>query len=289
MEEVKLVVNCQNILGEGPVWSVDEQKLYWTDIESLQLWQLDPASGETLTWDMPEKVCSIAFREQGGLLIAFASGLAFYDLKTGEQRRIQDIEPELPMTRLNDGRCDRQGRFVVGGFDTGGQGRAGAYRLDPDLSVHELFRGLSSANSTCFSPDGRIMYYANTPEGEIWAFDYDPETGLISNRRTFCRFEDQPGIPDGSIIDAEGYLWNAQWNGFRVVRYTPGGEVDRVIEMPCMNPTCVGFGGKDLDTLFITSARFHMTPEQIEEQPASGGLFAVKPGVRGLSESKFAG
>lgn len=289
MDDVIALVDCRNILGEGPAWSCEEQKLYWTDIESQKLWRYDPVNGETACWDMPEKVCSMAFREKGGLLIAFASGLSFFDLRTAERQRIRDLETEWPTTRLNDGRCDRQGRFIVGGFDTSGEGRSAAYRLDPDLSVHELFRGFNSSNSICFSPDGRTMYFADTPRGEIWAFDYDPSTGLAGNRRTFCTFDGQPGMPDGSVIDAEGYLWNAQWNGARVVRYDPGGRVDRVIEMPCLNPTCVAFGGRDLDTLFITSARYLMKPEQIERQPVAGSLFAIKPGVRGLPETRFAG
>jgi L-arabinonolactonase len=221
------------------------------------------------------------------MLAAFASGLSFYDPSTGKQQRIHDIEADLPSTRLNDGRCDRRGRFFVGGYDTSGRGLAALYRLDMDLSLHQLFGGLCSANSTCFSPDGQTMYFADTPKREIWAIDYDPDSGCLGDRRTFCRFDDQPGMPDGSIIDAEGFLWNAQWNGARVVRYDKAGNIDRIIEMPCLNPTCLAFGGKTLDTLFITSARYQMSQEQILDQPQAGGLFAIKPGVNGLPESKF--
>ncbi len=287
MNDVRLAVDCRNILGEGPVWSVEEQKLYWTDIESKKLWQYDPVLGRSSSQDLPEKLCSMAFREKGGMLAAFSSGLSFFDPHTGKRKRIQDIETDLPATRLNDGRCDRRGRFLVGGFDSSGQGKSAAYRVDPDLSVHQLLRGLTSANSICFSSDGRTMYFADTPQAAIWAFDYDPQTGSLGSRRTFCSFDDQPGLPDGSIIDAEGYLWNAQWNGARVVRYSPQGSIDRILEMPCFNPTCLAFGGKDLDTLFITSAHYQMSPQQIQAQPQAGGLFAVKPGVQGLPESKF--
>jgi L-arabinonolactonase len=133
------------------------------------------------------------------------------------------------------------------------------------------------------------MYHADTPQGEIWAFDYDTSTGTPSNRRTLCRFDDQPGVPDGSIVDADGCLWNAQWNGGRVLRYTPDGRVDRVIEVPVMNPTCVAFGGPGLDTLFITSAKFTMTPEQLGEYPLSGALLAVRPGVTGIPDPLFKG
>lgn len=236
---------------------------------------------------MPEKVCSIAFRRTAGLLIAFETGISFYDVETGVQKRIVDVEPDIPVTRLNDGRCDRQGRFIVGGFDPTEKGLSAAYRLDADLSIHRLFGGLSSANSTCFSLDGKTMYYADSPQAAIWAFDYDIDTGEPSNRRVFCGFKDQPGVPDGSVIDSEGCLWNAQWNGARVVRFRPDGAVDRVIEMPVRHPTSVAFGGRELDTLYITTSRLILSPEEARKQPLAGALLAVRPGVTGLPEDRF--
>jgi len=291
MCEVECVVDCQNTLGEGPAWSVDEQKLYWVDIQKSELWRYDPETGESTTWNSPERITSFAFRDRGGLLVAFESGLAFYDPETGKTEKIRDIEPDLATTRMNDGRCDRQGRFIVGGMDESDKGEAisNVYRVDGDLSVHKIISGVACANSTCFSPDGQLMYFADTPTGEIWTYYYDINTGAISNKRVFTDFSDQPGIPDGSIIDAEGFLWNAQWNGYRVIRYRPDGTVDRVLEMPVRNPTCVVFGGKDLDVLYVTTARYLMTPEQIKAESLSGGLFAVKVDVHGLNEPKFRG
>ena len=291
MAEAELIVDCKNILGEGPAWHPEQGKLFWVDIQQSELWQLEPMTGETKTWKTPERICSFAFRENDGLVVAFESGFAFYGPDSGEVVRIREIEPELPATRLNDGCCDRQGRFIVGGMDESGNSEpiSGVYRLDPDLSVHKLVSGVACANSTCFSPDGRTLYFADTPAAAIWAHDYDPATGTISNKRLFCDFSDQPGVPDGSTVDVEGYLWNAQWNGYRVVRYAPDGSVDRVIELPVMNPTCPVFCGDNLDLLCVTTARYHMTPEQIAAEPNSGGLFAVRPGVKGLPEPKFAG
>jgi L-arabinonolactonase len=291
MSEVECIVDCQNILGEGVAWSADEQKLYWVDIEKSQLWSYDPGTGETKTWKPPERITSFAFRDRGGLLVAFESGLAFYDPETGKTEKIQDIEPDLATTRMNDGRCDRQGRFIVGGMDESGNWEAisNVYRLDRDLSVHKIISDVACANSTCFSPDGRVMYFADSLAGEIWAYDYDTSTGAIANRRVFVDFSDQPGMPDCSVIDAEGFLWNAQWNGHRVIRYRPDGAVDRVLDMPVMNPTCVAFGGKDLDVLYVTTGRYLMIPEQIETEPLSGGLFAVTVEVKGLNEPKFCG
>ncbi len=291
MADVKCVVDCQNTLGEGPIWSVDEQKLYWVDIEKSELQRYDPATKDTEVWKTPERVGSFAFREQGGLLVAFESGLDFWDFKSGQTQRIQNFESDLATTRTNDGRCDRQGRFIVGGINEADNGDpiSNVYRLDPDLNLHRIISNVNCANSTCFSPDGTIMYFADTPTGQIWAYDYHVDSGEVANRRVFADFSDQPGMPDGSIVDAEGFLWNAQWNGYRVVRYRPDGSVDRIVDMPVMNPTCVAFGGKELDVLYVTTARYLMKPEQIEAEPLSGGLFAVKVDVKGLNEPKFCG
>ncbi|MDJ0816074.1 MAG: SMP-30/gluconolactonase/LRE family protein [Desulfobacterales bacterium] len=291
MADVKCVVDCQNTLGEGPIWSVDEQKLYWVDIEKSEFQRYDPATKDTEVWKTPERVGSFAFREQGGLLVAFESGLDFWDFKSGQTQRIHNFESDLATTRTNDGRCDRQGRFIVGGINEADNGDpiSNVYRLDPDLNLHRIISNVNCANSTCFSPDGTIMYFADTPTGQIWAYDYHVDSGEVANRRVFADFSDQPGMPDGSIVDAEGFLWNAQWNGYRVVRYRPDGSVDRIVDMPVMNPTCVAFGGKELDVLYVTTARYLMKPEQIEAEPLSGGLFAVKVDVKGLNEPKFCG
>ena len=291
MADVKCVVDCQNTLGEGPIWSVDEQKLYWVDIEKSELQRYDPATKDTEVWKTPERVGSFAFREQGGLLVAFESGLDFWDFKSGQTQRIQNFESDLATTRTNDGRCDRQGRFIVGGINEADNGDpiSNVYRLDPDLNLYRIISNVNCANSTCFSPDGTIMYFADTPTGQIWAYDYHVDSGEVANRRVFADFSNQPGMPDGSIVDAEGFLWNAQWNGYRVVRYRPDGSVDRIVDMPVMNPTCVAFGGKELDVLYVTTARYLMKPEQIEAEPLSGGLFAVKVDVKGLNEPKFCG
>ena len=291
MSDVECVVDCQNTLGEGVYWSVEEQKLYWVDIEQSEFRSYDPASGKTEVWQTPERVGSFAFRQHGGLLVAFESGLDFWDPAGGQRERIQDFEPELSTTRTNDGRCDRQGRFIVGGMNEADDGKpiSNVYRLDHDLIGHQIISNVTCANSTCFSPDGTVMYFADTPTGQIWAYDYDVDSGAVTNRRVFTDFSDQPGMPDGSIVDAEGFLWNAQWNGYRVVRYRPDGTIDRIVAIPVMNPTCVAFGGKDLDILYVTTARYLMTAEQIEAEPLSGGLFAVEVDVKGLNEPKFCG
>lgn len=291
MNEVRCMVDCQNTTGESPTWSIEEHKLYWLDIEKSELWRYDPETGETKVWKTPERAASFAFRERGGLLVAFESCLAFWDPETGETTKIKDFEPDLATTRTNDGRCDRQGRFIVGGIDESGKFEkiSNVYRVDRDLSIHKIISNVAIANSICFSPDGRVMYFADSPTREIRAYDYDLRTGDVSNKKVFTDFSDQPGMPDGSIVDSEGYLWNAQWGGHRVVRYRPDGTVERVISVPAKNVTCLAFGGNNLDVLHMTTARFLMTPEQIKAEPLSGGLFTVKVNVKGLMEPKFCG
>jgi L-arabinonolactonase len=161
------------------------------------------------------------------------------------------------------------------------------WRVDPDLSVTRLFDAVACANGLCFSADGRTMYFADSPTRRIEAFDYDVESGLPSARRTIAVL-DGPGVPDGSCIDAEGFVWNAVWEGYRVERRAPDGRLDRVVEVPVRKPTCCSFGGRDLDTLFITSSRLGEGEEDLAREPEAGGLFAVRPGVRGVADTPFA-
>jgi len=290
MKDVELAVECRNILGEGVTWDHDAQRLYWLDIESSELWTFDPATRRTSTHKAAERIACFALRRRGGLLAGFASGFAFYDPETGRRQDIAKFEPNLANTRLNDGKTDRQGRFIAGGFDeVEGKPISSVVRLDPDGRMTTLFGGVSCANGTCFSPDGKTMYFADTPAATMWSFDYDVAHGTVGERRVVASFKDQPGSPDGSCVDAEGFIWNAQWNGRRVIRFAPDGRVDRVIEMPVLNPTCVTFGQAELDTLYITTARYRMTAGQLAADPESGALFAFKPGVKGWPDAKFAG
>jgi L-arabinonolactonase len=290
MKQAELVVDCQNVLGEGVLWNAAAGRLHWVDIESGELWTLDPPSGRIHTHKAPERLTCVAPRDAGGFVSGFASGFAYYDPTTGVREDIATFEPDRTMTRLNDGRTDRQGRFVAGGFDEkNGAFISSVVRLDPDRRITKLFDEVACANGICFSPDGRTMYFADSPAKTMWSFDYDPESGAVSNRRELSRFDGQPGLPDGSCIDDAGCIWNAQWSGGRVVRFTPDGRVDQIVPVPVPNPTCVAFGGASLDTLYITSARYLMTPEQIAAAPHSGALFAYVPGVKGLADSAFAG
>jgi L-arabinonolactonase len=287
---VELVLDCRNLHGEGVLWNALDQRLWWTDIHGKTLWAYDPVGREAERYDAPDRICCFAPRRDGTLVAAFADGFAFFDPRTGRRDDIAPFEPDLPQTRLNDGRTDRQGRFIAGGVDERDFAPlSSVWRLDPDLTLTRLFGAVACANSTCFSPDGRTMYFTDSPECEIVAFDYDPGTGALGAKRSLASLPKGQGVPDGSCVDAEGFVWNAVWEGYRVDRFAPGGGLDRSIPVPVAKPTCAAFGGPDLDILFITTSRLGTVPEILDREPHSGGLYAVRPGVKGLIDQPFAG
>lgn len=291
---MELVVDGRHVLGEGIVWDDRTERLFWTDIESSELWAHTPATGALQRWPLPERLCSLALTDDDNrLLLALASGLAFFDLAGGAIDRICDVEAHLPTTRLNDGRTDRQGRFVFGVFNQAEDPKhpiGGFYRLNLDLSLERLPLGdVAIANSICFSPDGRTMYYADSATREIRCCDYDPHTGAIANVREFVAAHAAPGDPDGSTIDADGYLWSTRWGAGQVVRFAPDGGIDRVLSLPAPQPTCPAFGGAALDTLYVTTAAVGLRAGQIADAPKSGGVFGLRLPVRGLPEARFAG
>jgi L-arabinonolactonase len=290
MDKAELLLDCRNLHGEGILWNPQDGRLWWTDIHGKHLWWYEPDSGRSGSIAMADRVCCFAPRRSGGFIVAYARSIAFYDPATGATTELHRFEPAKPGTRLNDGRTDRQGRFIAGGMnEAGGSETSSVLRVDADRSVTTIIEGVGCANSTCFAPDGRTMYFADSFAGTIWAYDYDPATGIPSNRRVLNDFKGEPGIPDGSCVDAEGAVWNAEWNGRRVVRVMPDGRIDRAIEVPALKVTCCAFGGHDLDTLYITTSRLEMSAEQLAAEPSSGSLYAFKPGVRGVVDAPFAG
>ena len=287
---VECVVDAKNILGEVPVWDVAEQALYWVDIEGKLLQRLTPATGAVERWEMPERIACFALREGGGLIVGFASGIAFYDLDAGAIDWIAKPEPASAGTRFNEGKCDRRGRFWTGSMDDGLARHSGAlYRVDPDLSVTKMLDGIGISNTLVWSPEDATFYFADTMDGRIDRYDFDVETGAISNRRPFVDLSGSGIGPDGSTIDAEGCLWNAQWDGWRLARYSPEGELMATVALPVQKPTSCIFGGPDLGTLYVTSAVWDLKGAALAAQPLAGGVFAVDVGVTGLPETRFAG
>jgi len=286
-----LLVDSKCTLGEGATWCAQTGRFYWTDIEGSRLWRYDPRDGRSTSWAMPERLATFALcADPHFLLLGLASHLAFFDLATGETRHIVDVEPGLN-TRVNDGRCDRQGRFVFGTKDEGSplQAIGGFYRLNRDLTLERLpLPAPAISNSIAFSPDGATMYYCDSPTREIRACDYRADGG-IANDRLFTRLADASGEPDGSTVDRDGGLWNAQWGGGRVVRYGADGVETERVEVPTVQPSCVALGGAQLGTLYITSARVGLDAAALAGDSRAGGVFIATPARRGLPEPVFLG
>jgi len=286
----ELVVDCRNAHGEGVLWSHEHGLLMWTDINGERLWTYEPVTGAERFYTTPGRIGCFAPREGrpfNELIVAFADAFAFLNLLTCKREDISAFEPDLPTTRLNDGRTDRAGRLIAGGMDEAELAPiSSVWRVDPDLSVTKLFGGVSCANSACFSPDGRRMYFADSPTKTIVAYDYDTATGRLGAKRIVAKVD---GIPDGSCVDREGCIWNAVWEGYRVEQRSPEGALLQVVEVPVRKPTCCAFGAADLSTLYITTSRLMEEEDNLGREPSAGGLYAVRPGVEGLIDRPFAG
>ncbi|HTU00441.1 MAG TPA: SMP-30/gluconolactonase/LRE family protein [Candidatus Sulfotelmatobacter sp.] len=301
--KIECVLQCENHLGEGPVWDVEERRLYWVDgtgrrVGRPAIWRLDPRTGKVENWTLSQDIGALALRRGGGAVLALDDGFYFFNFDRGKPELIQRVDADQPRSRLNDGKCDRRGRFFAGGMDDREVLKiCGLWRLDPDLRVIKVEEGIICTNGPCWSPDDRTFYLADTFQGEFWAYDYDIATGSLSNKRVFASFKNDPGVADGSTVDAEGCLWNAQVIGGDLVRYAPDGSVERRIGMPVNNITSVMFGGEKLDELYVTSmarvkhpAEHERFAKQAKPQFLAGSLFRVTGlGIRGLPEPRFGG
>lgn len=294
-----LAVDSRCALGESIVWCETRAALFWADIDAAQLWMHLPGSDSTRHWPLPERPGSLALCQDGELLLGLAKGLYLADIEAAIEattpkplplRRLQDVEPGSAETRINDGRSDRHGNFVFGTkSERADQAPIGSFYQYS--AVHGLRRlalpGVSIPNSICFGLDGGTLYYCDSLQPSILCCDYDAGAAMVSNIRVFAELDHADASPDGSIIDAEGHLWNAQWGASRIVRYRPDGNIDRVVDVPVTQPSCCAIGGAGFDQLYITSARVELDAATLARTPASGGVFQVSlPRALGLAESR---
>jgi sugar lactone lactonase YvrE len=292
MTGVSLAFDAQNHLGESPMWSVADQALWWVNCEHPpEIHRWEPDSGAHRVWSLPSRVGGFVHKAGGGLLVALANGVYDFDLET-EALTLRAPAPLSGHVTLHECHCDRQGRFWVGSFDHRFPADRGAasgawFRLDGDVLM-PVITGVAVANGLAFSPDGRTMYCANTPSRSVEAYDLDPATGAVSNRRNFLTLAPDDGHIDGATVDTDGGYWLAVVATGTVRRYRPDGHLDRTIALPCANPTKPAFGGAGLDTLFITSTKMMIRPDA-PSADGNGGLFAVKPAMIGVAEVPFAG
>jgi L-arabinonolactonase len=277
------------IIGEGPVWDVAEQALYFIDILGKKVLRFVPASGETQAWDVPDVIGSMAIRANGGAVVALATGVHTLDFDTGACAMLATSTDLNEMVQLADGKVDRRGRFIVGSSDRGMElGRGKLYVLEGDPALREIDNDIIIANGPCWSPDNTILYHSDSIRNTVFAYDYDIDTGTAANRRPWASTADLGGIPDGATIDADGCMWMAICEGQKVVQFRPDGALERVIDMPVKCPASVMFGGAALDQLYVTS----LSPAFLgrEEAPLDGCTFVIEGlGVTGLPEPRYAG
>ena len=286
-----LLIDARCELGEGAVWDAARARLWWTDIDGRKIWRFDPVTTHTETFTPPDRTGFLAIGESGRILLGCAKALYLAEIDGASLKttKIADVEPDLRSTRVNDGRADRAGNVVFGTLDEQSprQAIAGFYQYSRAHGLRRLdLPNCRVSNSICFSPDGRTIYFADTPTNVIRRGDYDAGAATVTNVRDFVTLRPGEGHPDGSMVDADGCLWNAAWGGSVVRRFTPDGRLDRAVAVPAKNTTCPAFGGADLATLYVTSSRQQHTADELARAPQAGGVFAARvPGVRGLADT----
>ena len=286
---IEHVMNTKAVLGEGSIWDYKNQVLYWIDIQKSLLYMYNPAAETNIPYDVFQNIGTIVPETDHTVIVALKDGVYRLFLRKDSLEFIGKPASLKEEERFNDGKCDPQGRFWVGTMRTKGKaGDSYLYRMDHDGTFTEMLDSVSISNGIIWSPDGTKMYYTDTPTSKVMAFDFDGEKGTLSNPRVAVSVADTLGHPDGMTIDAEGKLWVAMWGGHAVCRFDPdNGALLNRIEVPAKNVTSCAFGGPELEMLYITTASTGMNDADKQKYPMAGGLFRVKPGVKGIKANYF--
>jgi sugar lactone lactonase YvrE len=288
---VHLAQDARATIGEGPVWDERSGRLHWVDIPAGLIHRFSPADGSDAVLAVGQPVGSLGLGSHDGLVLSTSDGFGLMSPGSEQIERLIEVEQHLPSNRMNDGRCDPAGRFWAGTMAWEHTPGAGAlYRLEqlgPSLTVTRVLGGLTVANGIDWSLDGRLMYYIDSPTQRVDVFDFDLDTGTISNRRSFAEIPAAEGLPDGMMVDADGYVWVALFGAGKLRRYAPTARIDREILLPVTLVTSAAFGGADLADLFITTAKHRLTPTERDRQAHAGSLFVCRPGPTGRPASRF--
>ena len=280
----------RDTLGETPVWCGERRRLWWVDIRAPALMCWDSASQVTQQWPMPESAGAVVTATHGHVVLALRHGLFRFDPADASLRAMATLQTSVPENRLNEARCDRQGRLWCGSmWDFGVQTRGSLYRMDADGTVTCARSDITVPNGLAFAPDGRSMYFVDTPTGRLEVADYDPQSGRPGRWRTLVEPGVVPGKPDGSVVDSDGCIWSTRSGAGCLARFTPQGRLDRTLPLPVSQPTGLAFGGDTLDTLFVTSSRQRLDAQALADEPLAGSVLALRVGVAGLPETPFAG
>jgi sugar lactone lactonase YvrE len=281
---MRLISDARCKLGEGPLW--DDGRLWWFDIDGERLHRCGPDGEDARVWKLDEPHSAAARIEGGGLMVASATGLWRFDPDTGARELVTSLEADNPGNRSNDGRADRRGGFWIGTMSMTFEAGAGAIYRYADGRLEKLIEGITVPNAICFAPDGATAYFTDTRTGKIMRWALNAEGWPAGAPETFIDHTRGPGHPDGAAVDSAGFLWNAQWDGWRLARYSPEGVLDRVVELPVARPTCPAFGGPGRRTMFCTSASVGLDAAARAAQPHAGGVFAVDLDVAGLPDGE---
>ena len=289
MIDIQCEWQIEATLGEGPLWVPRENAVYWVDIGQHYVHRLSLVDGARKSWLFDTQVTSLSARRDGGFVATVCDGFALVDFETCTIEPIVLPEAGMDGNRFNDGKVDGCGRYWAGSMDKGASLETGSlYCLDADLKLHKMGRDYIIINGPAFSVDNKTLYHTDSMKRTVYAFDCSAE-GKLMNKRVFVQLEEEAGFPDGMTVDGENCLWLCHFGGARITRYSPAGTILQVIPMPVPNVTSCTFAGSDLDTLYITTARFVLSAEALEKYPLAGSLFSCKPGVRGLPTPLFAG
>jgi sugar lactone lactonase YvrE len=291
MNQVEHLASLQHEMGETPIWVPEEQAVYCVDTVTHRIVRVDPFTQQFISFQPAISARALCRRAAGQWLVVTDAGLAFWDQQTNTSEFIVNPYANNPDVQFNDGMVDRQGRLIVGSFNhTKLEAPDGSlYRLDPNRSLHKLDSKLVLSNGIGVSPDSKTLYIAEMFAHKITAYDYDAASGTVSNRRMFVYIPPEDGVPDGVTVDSEGFVWTAHWDGWCVTRYDPNGKLERTIMLPVKIATCIGFGGENMDELYITSAWYSLSAQERKEQPLAGDLFRIRTDVKGLVEPLFLG
>lgn len=284
------IIPCQCQLGEGVLWHVEQQAIYWIDIEECNLYRYFVASETLEKFTLPQRIGSFAFTPTNDqIIVAFEQGIARYNLKTSDIEWINQPESHITGNRFNDGKTDRQGRFWAGTMvekEKKSNQKASLYCIDHQLNCNKKIDNLLISNGLCWNKAGDILYHTDSLTHKIFQYDFSKKSAVITNKRLFAS-TNTATFPDGSTVDAQDYLWNAQWGSSKVVRYNNMGEIDLSITLPVSQPSCVAVGGVNLNWLIVTSAKHGLSEHALSEQPLSGNVFIYQlTGVTGLVEPK---
>ncbi|WAL58077.1 SMP-30/gluconolactonase/LRE family protein [Thermocoleostomius sinensis] len=285
---IKNVLNSRARLGECPLWDADRQLLYWVDILNHRVHEFNPSTGNDRFFEVGDVVGPIALAGEHRLIMAQRDHIAFLDTQSGQVLPILVVEADKPNNRFNDGKCDRQGRFWFNSMSEDEE-QAALYRYDPDGSLHLMETGLTIGNGLDWSLDNTTFYHTDSKPHLIYAYDFDANSGSIDNRRVLIDLSHETFEPDGLVVDSEGCIWSAMWNGWCVIRFDPDGNEMMRVDVPVQRPTCCTFGGEELTNLYVTTASVGLSQQDIQKSVEAGDLFCLKTDVSGRPAPAFAG